>query len=156
MQQLPFNKVYNQKIYSVATGYAKDTIYARLEITDKGPRYIHLPIGFGYTDEWCGQLVSERIVTRYVNGFPKRVYIKDENAANEALDIRVYNHAALHILNVNWERLKENLESRREVVDYVLKPDVITKPIPKPEPRPTPKPESFRQARRRGWISGWK
>ena len=47
-------------------------------------------------------------MTRYVKGFPSRIYIKDPSTRNEALDLRVYAYTALIALNVHWGALLAN------------------------------------------------
>ena len=130
----------------------KTVIYSRLKIQEPGPRYCHFPKG--YDEEFFAQLTAEKTVSRWVKGILRQEW---ENVRaskrNEALDIRVYNHAALHLLSVNWEKLKANLQKqgspKSEVVNYDLKP-TPTAPAPTPRP-PQPNP---RQRSGGGWISG--
>ena len=64
-------------------------------------------------DEYFKQLTSEELVTRYVRGVTKRVW-KKKRLRNEAIDLRVYNLAALNILNPNFEVLKAKAEKTRK------------------------------------------
>ena len=113
-----FNKQFGMRIWTIATNMAKDTIFARLNMVPDesggGPRYLHFPRGCGYTDEWFAQLTSEKVVTRYRNGYPYRIYVKDENARNEALDMRVYAINTLEVLRPNLPEIKKLLELKRE------------------------------------------
>jgi len=102
------NKNWNQDTWSIATNQAKDVIFSRLKIEAPGPRYCHFPRS--YTDAWFGQLTSERAVTRYTKGFPKRIYEKSSGARNEALDMRVYSLACLEILRPNIDAIRRNLK----------------------------------------------
>ena len=106
----------------VDTSEFKTMIFSRLKVLEPGPRYSHFPKS--YDDEFFAQLTAEKVVSRWVKGVH---YLSWENVRpnkrNEALDIRVYNHAALHILNVNWDRLKSNLNEKRTLKEYVLKSD---------------------------------
>lgn len=143
----------------IDTSEFKTVIYSRLKQTEVGARYMHFPKE--YDDEFFAQLTAEKVTTRYVKGVPSQSWeVVRSNRRNEALDIRVYNHAALHVLNVNFEKLKQNLEAKREVREYVIKP-IDDKPA-EPQPQPTqltPQPQRkpfvapFRQG---GWIGGWK
>lgn len=131
-----FTKRHGQRTFSVSTDAAKDILFARLRIESAGPRYCHFPRGYGYTDEWFGQLTAERAVTRYTRGFPRRVYEKTPGVRNEALDIRVYQLAALDVLRPNMEAIASRLTSTAKKRD-----------------RRTP----VRQPKLRGgWVSGWK
>ena len=50
--------------------------------------------------EWFHQLTAERLITRFVRGFPVREWKKTRDR-NEALDCRVYAYAALKIIDAN-------------------------------------------------------
>lgn len=63
---------------------AKSTIYQRLKNVDDGPGTYHWPMGL--SAEYFEQLTAERQVTRMVNGFPRRVWVKKDAARNEVLD----------------------------------------------------------------------
>lgn len=120
---------------SVATDQAKDVIYGRMRLDERGPRYMHFPVGFGYDDAWFRQLTCERVVTKYTKGFPKRVYEKANGARNEALDMRVYWLALLDILQPDVGKLAAKLlESKNK---------------PKPDEPPLDR-------RREGWATGWR
>jgi phage terminase large subunit GpA-like protein len=119
---------------SVATDQAKDVIYSRLRIVDRGPRYMHFPNGFGYDDAWFRQLTCERVVTRYNKGFPKRVYEKANGARNEALDMRVYWLGLVDILHPDVGAIAERLKKAEK---------------PKDERLPA-------KPRREAWATGWR
>ena len=114
-----------ENVWSIGVDVAKDAIYARLRITERGAGYCHFPID--YDEEWFKQLTVEKIKTRYVKGHAVREWIKPDGARNEALDMRVYSLAALQCLlaTTSWRRLK--LKSERAP--------------PADHPRPTPKPK---------------
>jgi phage terminase large subunit GpA-like protein len=96
-------------IYLVGGDIAKDSIFARLKMEQVGPRYMHFPTGYGYNEEFFRQLTAEEVRTRMKNGFPIRYYKKLRNR-NESLDLRVYNMAALEILQPDMERIMEGLK----------------------------------------------
>lgn len=121
--------------WTIATDQAKDIIFSRLRIAEPGPRYCHFPRGFGYDDAWFRQLTSERAVTKYTRGFPKRVYEKSSGARNEALDMRVYCLACLDVMQIDTARLGAEL----------LKQKSETKPHQGQQP-----------IRRGGWVGGWR
>lgn len=100
------------KLFSLGTDTAKDTIFARLNITDFGPGYMHFPIE--RDEEYFKQLTAEERRTKWEKGAPVE-YWKRIRSRNEALDLRVYNMAALAILNVDLDQLVGFIErSARE------------------------------------------
>jgi phage terminase large subunit GpA-like protein len=85
------------RLFTVATYAAKDRIFARLKIPKPGPGYIHLP--HWVTDEYLEQLTAEKKVP-FKNKKTRAnhyVYVKT-GPRNEALDLWVYAHAALFVL----------------------------------------------------------
>lgn len=99
-------------LFMVGTDTAKDRIYSRLrEIAAPGPGYSHFPDH--YDDEYFEQLTSEKKVKRMRKGRETTEW-EPMRKRNEALDVRVYNHAALAILKPNFPKLKENLQRRIE------------------------------------------
>lgn len=85
------------RLFAVGTYAAKDRIFARLRITKPGPGYLHLPEWV--TDEYLEQLTGEKKIPVHVRRTRsvKRIYIKT-HSRNEALDLAVYSHAALAVL----------------------------------------------------------
>jgi phage terminase large subunit GpA-like protein len=119
-------KRHHIRLWDIATTSAKDRILARLKIPpslagEPKPGYHHLP-DFT-TEEYLQQLTSEqkitirdkrtrRLVQRYVSNHTR----------NEALDLTVYAHGGLFILQNyidpmtfrNWEGLAKSIADRRE------------------------------------------
>lgn len=85
------------KLFTVATFSAKERIIARMGIFKPGPGYMHLPTWT--TDDYIAQLTSEKKVrTRdKKTRVTKWKWIKTQ-ARNEALDLEVYQLAAVFIL----------------------------------------------------------
>jgi len=100
-------------LFLVGVDAAKDMILSRLKIAEPGPGYCHFPED--RDAEWFRQLTAERVVTKYVKGFPTRVYEKDQSTRNEALDCRAYAYAALQALNVSWGRVVASQQAARPV-----------------------------------------
>ncbi|MEY4055619.1 MAG: hypothetical protein RL519_954, partial [Pseudomonadota bacterium] len=71
-----------------------------------GPGFCHIPSDRGV--EWYHQLTAEKLMTRYVKGFPVREW-HQTRPRNEALDCRVYALAALKIVNPSFKRAAERL-----------------------------------------------
>lgn len=96
-------------LYTVGTDQAKSSIYARLRLSRPGPGYCHFPDN--YTEAFFEGLTAEKALTVYTKGFPKLIWKKPAGVPNEPLDIRVYQYAALSILNPVWKALQKRLES---------------------------------------------
>lgn len=144
-------------LFLVGVDAAKDAIYARLKITERGPGFCHFPKG--REQEWFEQLTAEIVQTKYVKGFPTRVYILPGGRRNEGLDCRVYAYAALQSLNVRWGRLKV-AESKGQLADAPPeKPKPAEESPPQPPPTPATKagvlhsgPRRGRRIRRSSWM----
>ncbi len=124
------NKHYGIFLFSIGTDTAKESLFSRLRLEDAGPRYIHFPTGHGYTELYFKQLCSERLVTSLERGVVRQKWEK-KFERNEALDLKVYNMAALDILRPNLARLKLNVfpkQPQSEKTDYEIKPSPIVPP----------------------------
>jgi phage terminase large subunit GpA-like protein len=100
------------RLYTVGTETAKDTFANRLKVTEPGPGYCHFPQEFErdgrvyYGADYFKQLRAEHAVVKRTKRGTARVWEKIKpHWRNEALDLRVYNMAALAILNLDLERL---------------------------------------------------
>jgi phage terminase large subunit GpA-like protein len=138
------NNIGKVNLFLVGVDSAKDSIYSRLRIAEPGPGYSHFPKG--RDPSYFAQLTAETVVTKYVKGFPARVWQKRPGARNEALDCRVYAYAALQSLNVKWGR---ELEKRARhavptvaatplqasVVEFIPEPAPTTESVPQTAPK---------------------
>lgn len=147
-------------LYHVGTVAAKDTIFSRLQLTEPGPGYLHWPDLPDYDEEHFKQLAAEEKRNKYDRGVLVGYYYKKIRARNEALDLHVYNLAAVALLNPNWEalakrivpppqiELPETTDEEREPVGVVV------------APTPAVKPEGFVRRhsppRRGGFVKGWR
>jgi len=104
------NNIGKVNLWMVNVDAAKSSIYARLRITEPGPGYCHF--GLDRDAEYFKQLTAEKVITKYQNGFPRRVWIKPDGKRNEALDCRVYAYAALCGLQAMGLDLKQLAEQR--------------------------------------------
>lgn len=128
-------------------------MFSLLRVDKLGPGYCHFPSS--YDDECFEQLASEKVVTKYHRGFPRRVYVK-VRPRNEMLDLRVYNRVALEMLNPNFERLKVRAKAASEQAAQAAPQQVPmasehaqAQPAPfRHFPRPMP--------RRKNFVRGWK
>jgi phage terminase large subunit GpA-like protein len=94
----------------------KDDTFSRLMIEKTGPGFCHFPRSEncepvqGYGEEYFEELIAEQRVLRYNRGgFARYEYHKDRMAPNEALDLRVYNRAALEYLRVRLEQMSRDV-----------------------------------------------
>jgi phage terminase large subunit GpA-like protein len=82
-------------LYPVGVDTIKSTLYGRLQRAEReGPGVVHFPLGL--PEDYYLQLTAEKQVTKLVNGFPRRMWVKKPSDRNEALDTFVYAYAALH------------------------------------------------------------
>jgi phage terminase large subunit GpA-like protein len=97
-------------LFHIGTGEAKDDLFAGLGLQEPGPSYAHFPVDHGYDIHYFEMLTAEVCRSTYRNGQRVRKWeLKAGVKRNESLDIRVYNRAAIHILNPNFERIRRNI-----------------------------------------------
>lgn len=97
------------ELWPVGTDVAKGMIYSRLKLTEKGPGFCHFPIGL--EEEYYLQLTAEKLVKRYVKGFPVYEWV-NTRVANHALDCEVYALVAAYragAQTVDWVALAKRL-----------------------------------------------
>lgn len=151
------------QLYAVGTDTAKDRIYARLKITTPGPGFCHFPTH--YDEEYFRQLTAEKVFRVVRRGAPRREY-RQVYGRNEALDCRVYNHAAVAILKprlsrIAWKQqqyLKTLPDTKKGATPKPEKP-IKAHPLRKWSRRPAEAAPKRRPAGRRrpsGWIQGAK
>jgi len=135
------NNVAKCRLFPIGVDTAKDLLFARMRINEEGPGYIHF--NNKLNDEYFRQLTAEKIVTKFVRGYKRRVFQKIR-PRNEALDCMVYAMAAYAIININVNSIANKIESRAEI---------------KPEVEPEqPKPFMRQQTRRprQNYINAWR
>jgi phage terminase large subunit GpA-like protein len=136
------------QLWPVGADTAKAKIYARLKIKRPGPGALHFPLGL--PDEYFQQLTAERQLTKYVKGYPKKVWEKDANARNEALDLEVYAYAAAiyaGVTRVNWDRIEASLRATVPAPNAGQNQNVS--PSPSPSPKVWPRGGG-------GFVNRWK
>lgn len=133
------NNIGKVKLFTLGVHSIKELIFSRLKITMEGAGYCHFPDD--RPDEYFKQLAaSEKIVTRFHKGFPKREFVKTRNR-NEALDCRVYAYGALAILNLNLNAIADRRQKQASV-------PVEAAPVQR---RPYQPPK-----RQGGFVNGWR
>ncbi|UAT29516.1 phage terminase large subunit family protein [Bacillus badius] len=90
-------------LVSLGVNDGKARLMSNLRIEEPGPNYCHFPEGKGYGPDYFSGITAERLETRYERGQAYQVWRKIR-PRNEPLDLRVYNIAALEIINPNLEK----------------------------------------------------
>ena len=149
-------------LYIVGVDEAKLVLMRRLRLDKPGTAgFCHFPID--REDEYYEQLTAEKLVSRFVKGFTVREWHK-QRARNEALDCRVYAHAALKIKNPNLFRMSKKLNPTpaQEVTDVVDKKEQVPATPPAADdaaPAPTvPTPATKKRPKfgaGKSWASRW-
>ena len=133
------NNIGKIKLFAVGTFPIKELIFSRLRVQSEGAGYCHFPAG--RSDEYYQQLAnSEKIVTKYQKGFPRRDFVKTRTR-NEALDCRVYAYAALCILSLNINAVADR---------------VVNAPEPETQPQPQQPNPLARRPRQGGFVNSWR
>jgi len=132
----------------IGTDEAKTVLYSRLKL-DKSDSpvagFCHFPINEKYDPDHFDQLTSERVVRKLIQGQTQFKWVLNHaGQRNEPLDCRVYNHAALRLLNPKWARIKSRIDSKPE--SEAAKPEKLNTIKPR-------KPQ--RRARRGGYVTSW-
>lgn len=145
-------------LFTVGVDEAKLVVMRRLNVVRPGPGYCHFPEG--REEEYFRQLTAEKLVTRYVKGFPVREWRKPDKARNEALDCRVYALAALKNMNPNLVRLAQRLAKEAAERPPVEPAELSLPPAPskaapvQPSPREEAKPQRPHSGLRKWRPSG--
>jgi phage terminase large subunit GpA-like protein len=85
-------------LFTIGVNDAKLIVMRRFKEEGSRKGFCHFPID--RDPEWFHQLTAERLVTKFIRGFPFREW-KKTRERNEALDCRVYAYAALKIIDAN-------------------------------------------------------
>lgn len=133
-------------LFRVGVDEAKLVVMRRLSQTKPGPGFCHFPLADAWDEEFFKQLTAERLVVRYVKGQPIREWRKNDRDRNEKLDCRVYNYAALKIMQPSFKRLAERLHAPGSSVQTVEHREVRREPAPQPAPEiPQEEPQAPQQ-----------
>lgn len=141
----------------VGVDNAKTSIMRKLQIKDPGPGYCHFPKN--REPEYFRQLTAEKMVTRFVKGFPRREWQKESGRRNEALDCRVYAFAAFVMASPRMDKIAFKVIKSKEAPLQVSQENQILKPAqekidPIPQSEASKKPS--RPKRRNNWINAWR
>jgi len=127
-------------LFLVGADESKLVVMRRLAQTVKGPGYCHFPLDRGL--DYFKGLTAEKLVLRYVKGFPVREWHKPDKARNEPVDCRSLALAALKIIQPSFKRIAERLgvkaDDQADQADQA-ETETISEPVQQP-PRKAPKP----------------
>lgn len=85
----------------------KAKLMSMLQTQEIGPKYCHFPDKPVYNEEYFDMLTAEELKKTLKNKGPQYSWeLKKKGMRNEALDIRVYNIAAIQIISPNFEAVK--------------------------------------------------
>ena len=119
-------------LFSVGVDRCKDLVFWRLKAKRPGPGYMHFSTKLD--QEYFEQLTAEERREKHVQG-RKVSYYHQTRKRNEALDLTVYNIAAVELINPDFEALSE--------------PEKQPDPPKRPHPMVSPqRPTNF--------VTGWK
>jgi phage terminase large subunit GpA-like protein len=96
-------------------------------------------------DEYFRQLTAEKIVTRFVRGYKKRVFQKIR-PRNEALDCMVYSLAAYSIINANVNSIAERIQAK----------SAEPKKVEEPEQSEPVRRRPVQRRQRQNYINAWR
>jgi phage terminase large subunit GpA-like protein len=154
-------------LYPVGVDQAKSIVIKRLKISEQGAGYCHFPSTRDV--DYFRMLTSEKMVTKFVKGFPKREYHKLDGRRNEALDCRVYAFAAwfmsipqLDKVAFRIKQMKEQLKPDEQKPDVVIE---VPKAVSSETTAQDQKPETVqndrkllkpRRDRSGGYLNKWR
>jgi phage terminase large subunit GpA-like protein len=110
-------------LHIVGVDGAKNIVYNRLGIDTPGAGYCHFPVGREI--EYYKQLTAERMVVKFVKGFPKREWHKPDGRRNEALDCRVYGFAALTLVAPQFDKIAYRMRAQRDTLKPKEEPKAL-------------------------------
>lgn len=95
---------YSASLVDVGVDTIKDQIFAWMKIEQPGSvGYMHFPNYDDYSKDHFSQLTAEKLVSQMRNGTVVYKYVKTQER-NEALDLMVYNRAALNLLRIDLNK----------------------------------------------------
>lgn len=118
------NNKYRLPLVLLGVDSGKAAVIQRIKIQKPGPKYFHFPLQEerGYDQQYFKGLISERQVIRKVKG---RIVVSWENISsdkrNEPLDLRVYNLAALRLMNPDFDALGKRICKSQEPQSQQIK-----------------------------------
>ena len=154
------------QLWPVGSHAAKQLIYSRLNIDVPGKGYVHTTRAV--PEDFWDELIAERLVTKFIRGYPTLEWNIAKGKRNEALDCCVYAYAAAvqlglpRVRPIDWKRTRERLTVRRDPPPPTGDDQFpMTNDKMPPEPaQPQPVQRSYLQAKGfgpgRNFATGWR
>lgn len=144
-------------LFLVGTDEAKLWVMRRLAVQQPGPGFCHFPDD--RPPEYFAGLTAEKLVTRYVKGYPQRSW-HQVRERNEPLDCRVYALAALKIVNPSLrlaaKRLNGATAAPPSPQPAPARPEIPRVAADAVEPKNLrPKRSAVSRPRRSTWANSW-
>jgi phage terminase large subunit GpA-like protein len=142
------------QLWPVGSSAAKQVLYARLNIDTPGPGFVHTTKSL--PEDFWDQLISERLLTKYVRGYPMLEWQLPKGRRNEALDCAVYAYAAALQLGMNrmraadWTLRRDQIAAGRRV--DAEPPQAPTAAAPAQPPKPAVPQGPYG---RKKWATNW-
>lgn len=115
------------ELWPVGSDTIKTLMFGRIKGNLPGPGCYHWPMGLP-SEYWTG-LTAERQAVKFINGFPKRVWVKKDGARNEPVDTEVYAYAALQYLYNRHNRATFWQQMRAKFLAPIEKPAEIVQDL---------------------------
>jgi phage terminase large subunit GpA-like protein len=151
------------KLWPIGVSAAKSLLYGRFRIVAPGPGYVHFSNEL--PEEFYDQLTAEKLMTKYVKGFPRVEWQLDKGKRNEALDCAVYAYAGALRIGINrmrvsdWVTYRERVQQTRS---FTARPDEgatqpqESQPVSVPQPPAPVKRKVMAPMPGRNWTTSWK
>ncbi len=146
------------QLWPVGSSAAKSVIYARLNIETPGPGFIHATKALA--EDFWDQLTAERLVTKYVRGFPTLEWFLPKGRRNEALDCAVYAYAAACQLGLQRMRGRDWQTKAARMVRPASTPaapgpEAAPAPVTPATPEQRRRQQAYAPPRRGSWVTRW-
>ena len=116
------------QLWPVGSDTAKGVLYSRLKIASPGPGCYHWPIGLD--DDYFLQITAEKLVTKYVKGFPRLEWTLT-GPRNEALDCEIYSYVAAiraGIHHMDMDKLEKSYIAGPQALPAASKSSISARP----------------------------
>lgn len=143
------------RVYPIGTDTVKGLIYSRLKNNEPGAGYFHFHNQLEL--EYYTQLTIEKLMTRYVKGFPVREWTIKKGQRNEALDCCVMAYSALQWLYTRFNRKTFFEQFEKKLKEQPKAPadkKETTNPLANPQ-KPNTMNIMRTQRRGKGFVTKW-
>lgn len=163
------HRSYRLRLYLLGTNALKDTIFARLKLTEAGPGYLHFPRRDGYDQEYFEGLTSEVKKPKYKPRSHVQIgYVYEKTRdRNEPLDLKVYNLAVFMMFNPDLKKRAAKLAAYVPELQFQTDAEAVmdahpvavleqTKPVEPQDKTAFITKHQPNPRRRGGFVKGWR